>query len=144
MKRPALFMVVLVLAASLTLAAQILAQTDPLPSWNEGAAKKAIVEFVQATTTQGGPNFVPAPERIATFDQDDTLWVEHPMMESAFSPQNFRSEVIWNPLALGDAAIENDDAPRFPFHCHPRFPPAPDAHDATAGGNPYLVERRRL
>src|SRR4030095_5162577 len=79
MKRPALSMVVLVLAASLTLAAQALAQTDPLPSWNDGPAKKAIVEFVQATTTQGGPQFVPPAERIATFDQDGTLWVEQPM-----------------------------------------------------------------
>jgi phosphoglycolate phosphatase-like HAD superfamily hydrolase len=54
-------------------------QTDPLPSWNDGAAKKAIVDFVQATTTQGNPSFVPAAERIATFDQDGTLWVEKPM-----------------------------------------------------------------
>src|SRR6266511_1430452 len=81
MKRPVLSMVagVLVLAASLTLAAQVLAQTDPLPSWNDGPAKKAIVDFVQATTTQGSPKFVPPPERIATFDQDGTLWVEYPM-----------------------------------------------------------------
>src|SRR6266568_2750606 len=81
MKRPVLSMVagVLVLAASLTLAAQVLAQTDPLPSWNEGAAKKAIIEFVQTTTTQGSPKFVPPAERIATFDQDGTLWVEQPM-----------------------------------------------------------------
>ena len=69
---------VLVLA-SLALGAQVLAQTDPLPSWNDGAAKKAIVEFVQTTTTQGSPKFVPPAERIATFDQDGTLWVEHPM-----------------------------------------------------------------
>jgi phosphoglycolate phosphatase-like HAD superfamily hydrolase len=55
------------------------AQTDALPSWNDGAAKKAIVEFVQATTTQGSPKFVPPADRIATFDQDGTLWVEHPM-----------------------------------------------------------------
>src|SRR5438034_8388250 len=52
---------------------------DPLPSWNDGPAKQAIVEFVKATTTQGTPQFVPAEERIATFDQDGTLWVEHPM-----------------------------------------------------------------
>ncbi len=52
---------------------------DPLPSWNEGAAKKGIMEFVQATTTPGGANFVPPEERIATFDQDGTLWVEHPI-----------------------------------------------------------------
>jgi len=54
------------------------AQTDPLPSWNDGPAKKAIVDFVQTTTTQGSPKFVPAPERVATFDQDGTLWVEQP------------------------------------------------------------------
>jgi phosphoserine phosphatase len=52
---------------------------DLLPSWNEGPAKKAIVEFVQVTTTQGGSKFVPPGERIAAFDQDGTLWVEHPM-----------------------------------------------------------------
>ena len=55
------------------------AQTDPLSSWNDGAAKKAIIAFVQATTTQGVPHFVPPAERVATFDQDGTLWVEHPM-----------------------------------------------------------------
>ena len=58
---------------------QASAQTDPLPSWNEGAAKKAIVDFVQATTTQGGAQFVPPEARIATFDQDGTLWVEKPI-----------------------------------------------------------------
>src|SRR5258708_2556856 len=52
---------------------------DPLPSWNDGPAKQAIVEFVKATTTQGSPQFVPPEERVATFDQDGTLWVEHPM-----------------------------------------------------------------
>ena len=64
---------------SCAFAAQALAQTDPLPSWNEGAAKQAIVKFVEATTTQGSPSFVAPAERIATFDQDGTLWVEHPM-----------------------------------------------------------------
>src|SRR5213596_3537813 len=52
---------------------------DPLSSWNDGAAKQAIIEFVKATTTQGSPQFVPPEERVATFDQDGTLWVEHPM-----------------------------------------------------------------
>ena len=67
------------LAALLLVAGQVLAQGDPLPSWNDGAAKKAIVDFVQSTTTQGSPKFVPPAERIATFDQDGTLWVEQPM-----------------------------------------------------------------
>jgi phosphoglycolate phosphatase-like HAD superfamily hydrolase len=52
---------------------------DPLPSWNEGPAKQAIVEFVRATTDKASPKFVPPEERIATFDQDGTLWVEQPM-----------------------------------------------------------------
>jgi len=52
---------------------------DPLPSWNDGPAKQAIIAFVQATTLPGSSQFVPATERIATFDQDGTLWVEHPM-----------------------------------------------------------------
>jgi phosphoglycolate phosphatase-like HAD superfamily hydrolase len=51
----------------------------PLPSWNNGAAKQAIVEFVKATTDKSSPKFVPPEERIATFDQDGTLWVEYPM-----------------------------------------------------------------
>ena len=55
------------------------AQTDPLPSWNDGPAKKAIVDFLQATPTPGSPTFVPPPERIAAVDQDGTLWVEHPI-----------------------------------------------------------------
>ncbi|HEY5313664.1 MAG TPA: HAD family hydrolase [Pirellulales bacterium] len=52
---------------------------DSLPSWNEGPAKQAIVDFVRATTDRDGKNFVPPEERIATFDQDGTLWVEHPV-----------------------------------------------------------------
>jgi hypothetical protein len=60
-------------------AAALSAQTDPLPSWNEGAAKQAIVDFVTRTTTEGSADFVPPAERIAAFDQDGTLWVEHPI-----------------------------------------------------------------
>jgi phosphoserine phosphatase len=52
---------------------------NPLPSWNDGPAKKAILEFVRTTTEKGSANFVPVADRIATFDQDGTLWVEHPM-----------------------------------------------------------------
>ena len=52
---------------------------DPLPSWNDGPAKQAIVNFVKATADVNSPQFVPQAERIATFDQDGTLWVEHPI-----------------------------------------------------------------
>ena len=56
-----------------------LAQSDPLPSWNDGKARQSILDFVNAVTREGAPNFVPAAERIATFDNDGTLWVEQPM-----------------------------------------------------------------
>lgn len=57
----------------------IYAQTDPLPSWNEGQAKQNIVKFVSEVTKQGGPNFVAVEDRIATFDNDGTLWAENPI-----------------------------------------------------------------
>ena len=69
----------LTVGAGLALSTQALAQSDPLPSWNDGAAKSAINEFVRTTTDQASPKFVPLAERIATFDQDGTLWVEHPV-----------------------------------------------------------------
>jgi phosphoglycolate phosphatase-like HAD superfamily hydrolase len=52
---------------------------EPLPSWNEGAAKRSIVDFVATVTTQGGPGYVSPADRIATFDNDGTLWAEQPM-----------------------------------------------------------------
>ena len=60
-------------------AAQAPAAGGPLPSWNDGAAKQAIIDFVRVTTDQASPSYVRPEERIATFDQDGTLWVEHPM-----------------------------------------------------------------
>ena len=66
------------IALSLLLAVAATAQ-DPLPSWNDGAAKQAILKFVKVTTDAAGPSFVPPGERIATFDQDGTTWVEKPM-----------------------------------------------------------------
>jgi hypothetical protein len=71
-------------AAALTLSAMVLpaigaqAQGDPLPSWNDGPAKRSIVAFVEHVTTPGSEGFIPATERIATFDNDGTLWSEQP------------------------------------------------------------------
>jgi phosphoglycolate phosphatase-like HAD superfamily hydrolase len=70
----------LTIAVTVMLLTVILARAeDPLGSWNDGPAKQAILDFVKATTTQGGPQFVAPEARVATFDQDGTLWVEHPM-----------------------------------------------------------------
>jgi phosphoserine phosphatase len=70
------------------IAANAIAQNDPLPSWNDGAAKKAITDFVARVTKDGSPEFVPINERIATFDNDGTLWNEQPMyVELAFTFQ---------------------------------------------------------
>jgi hypothetical protein len=72
------------LSALLTLAAivcssTVAARSDPLPSWNAGPAKQSIVDFVTRVTQEGGPNYVAPEDRIATFDNDGTLWVEQPM-----------------------------------------------------------------
>lgn len=66
-----------VLALALLLAAG--ASADPLPSWNEGPARQALVAFVERVTKEGGSDFVPPAERIAVFDNDGTLWSEQPM-----------------------------------------------------------------
>jgi phosphoserine phosphatase len=57
---------------------------DPLPSWNAGPSKKAIIDFVTSVTTKGSPNFVPSVQRIATFDNDGTLWSEKPLVQGMF------------------------------------------------------------
>jgi hypothetical protein len=56
----------------------VVAQSDPLDSWNAGPAKKAILEFVSRVTKEGGPDYIDPPERIATFDNDGTLLIEQP------------------------------------------------------------------
>ena len=66
-------------AVALGIVSTIAYAEEALPSWNDGAAKQVILDFVKATTTQGSPQLVPPESRIATFDQDGTLWVEHPM-----------------------------------------------------------------
>ena len=70
----------LVLAVvALAVAASTVHAQDPLPSWNDSAAKKSVMEFVAKVTKEGSPDFVPPTERIATFDNDGTLWAEQPM-----------------------------------------------------------------
>ncbi|MBY5759980.1 haloacid dehalogenase-like hydrolase [Rhizobium leguminosarum] len=71
--------VALAAAAWLFAAASAVAQTDALPSWNDTPPKQAIISFVEKVTKPGSAEFVPETERIAVFDNDGTLWVEHPM-----------------------------------------------------------------
>jgi phosphoserine phosphatase len=69
----------IILCSVLLLVARAVAQSDPLPSWNDGAAKKAILELVRVSTDSSSPKFVQPEQRIAAFDQDGTTWVEQPM-----------------------------------------------------------------
>jgi hypothetical protein len=86
-RRAALAALLLVAAASIAGA-----QTDPLPSWNSGAAKTAILDFVARVTREGGPDFVPVAERIAVFDNDGTLWSEQPAyFQAAFALDRVRA-----------------------------------------------------
>ncbi|WP_244644032.1 HAD family hydrolase [Alsobacter metallidurans] len=75
-----------------------LAQSDPLPLWNDGAARRAILAFVAAATTPGTPDFVPPDQRIAVFDNDGTLWPEQPMYgQLAFALDRVRALAPLNP-----------------------------------------------
>jgi phosphoglycolate phosphatase-like HAD superfamily hydrolase len=86
---------------------------DPLASWHDGAAKARIVAFVTAVTEQGGKDFVPAPERIAVFDNDGTLWSEQPMyFQLAFAIHRVKALAAkhpeWKTKQPFKAAIEGD------------------------------------
>src|SRR5204863_6317310 len=79
MTRGIIFTAVAIGAVLLGSGASLQGQGDPLPSWNDTAPKKAIVAFVEKVTKEGSPDFVPPAERIATFDNDGTLWCEQPI-----------------------------------------------------------------
>jgi len=80
------------------LCAALARAADPLASWNDGAAKKAIVEFVASATRAGGPGFIAPAERIAVFDDDGTLWAEQPVyFQLAFAFDRVRALAPQNP-----------------------------------------------
>ncbi len=86
---------------------------DPLPSWNTGAAKQSILEFVQAVTTPDSPDFVPPEARIATFDNDGTLWSEQPIyFQLAFAIDRIKalapSHPEWKAQQPFKAVLEDD------------------------------------
>ncbi|WP_244239352.1 HAD family hydrolase [Corallococcus carmarthensis] len=81
-------------ALALTVAGPLQAlAADPLPSWNDGPVKQSIVDFVTRATTEGGPGYIPPEERIATFDNDGTLWQEQPVVQGAFLLEQVRERV---------------------------------------------------
>lgn len=73
------YLFAIALLAAMVFTSTLARAADPLPSWNDGPAKQSIVTFVEKVTTPGSPDFVPVPERIATFDNDGTLWSEKPL-----------------------------------------------------------------
>jgi hypothetical protein len=86
------------IACVLLASAMASAQSDALPSWQDGPTKKAIIEFVMTTTDASSPNFVPPAERIAAFDQDGTTWVEQPMYpQVVYCLERLRALVKDNP-----------------------------------------------
>ena len=90
-------------------------QTDPLPSWNDGPVKRAILDFVARTTTAGSADFVPVLERIATFDNDGTLWTEQPIyFQVAFAMDRVKAlapqHPEWKGLEPFKSLLEDDKA----------------------------------
>lgn len=94
---------------------EVVAPADPLPSWNEGANKQAILDFVTKTTTEGSKQFVPVADRIAVFDNDGTLWSEAPMPpQLAFALHDVKRRAAADPKLAKDpmvqAAVKGDFA----------------------------------
>ena len=87
--------------------------TDPLPSWNEGSTKSAIIDFVNSVTDESSTSFVPPEDRIATFDNDGNLWAEQPVyFQIQFSLDQIKAMAIENPeLAKEEPykSVINDD-----------------------------------
>jgi hypothetical protein len=82
----------------LTMHSAAWAQVDPLPSWNRGDARTAVLDFVSRVTKSGGPEFVPAEQRIAVFDNDGTLWAEQPIyFQFAFAIDRFKALASQHP-----------------------------------------------
>lgn len=78
-----------------------------LPSWNDGATKQSILNFVAAVTQQGSPDFVPPADRIATFDNDGTLWVEQPMYtQLSFALDRVKALASINPEWEGHSTLQ--------------------------------------
>ena len=73
------YLIAAVLVGALAFTATLARAADPLPSWNDGPAKQSIITFVEKVPKPGSPDFVPGPERIATFDHDGSLWCEQPI-----------------------------------------------------------------
>jgi hypothetical protein len=71
--------------------------SDPLPSWNDGALKKEIIAYVTKVTKKGSPDFIPVEARIATFDNDGTLWAEKPYVQELFAFYRVKKMVEANP-----------------------------------------------
>jgi phosphoserine phosphatase len=118
---------VLGLAAAAAACRQIPDAADPLPAWNDSAPKRAIVAFVERVTSPGSPDFVPEPERIATFDNDGTLWAEQPMyVQLAFVLDRVKALAPQHPEWATEA----------PFAAVL----AGDLHGAVAGGEKDLMK----
>ena len=120
-------------------------QADPLPSWNDGPAKQAILDLVRATTEPGSPDFVAPEDRLATFDQDGTLWVEHPVYSQVvfaldrvveLAPQHpewktkepFKTVLSGDRAAIGKLSLRDLEAIVFATHAGMSV----EAFDATA------------
>ena len=86
-------------AAILLISGIAQAESDPLPSWNDTAPKKAIVAFVERVTDPRSPEFVPPAERIATFDNDGCLWAEQPLYFQAIFMFDRIQALSWSAMS---------------------------------------------
>jgi phosphoglycolate phosphatase-like HAD superfamily hydrolase len=112
-RRPGKAVLSLLAACALAALPGALPAQAPLPSWNDGPARQALIAFVGKVTTQGSPEFVPPAERIATFDNDGTLWSEQPIyFQFAFALDRVKAVAPehpdWKTKQVFKAVLEGD------------------------------------
>ena len=92
---------------------EVIVVSEPLPSWNDGATKSAIINFVNDVSTEGGTKYVKPEERIATFDNDGTLWCEQPVAQLEFAAYQVKKMAVdhpeWNDKQPFKSVLEDDN-----------------------------------
>ena len=127
-----------VLLCALAFTTTVARAADPLPSWNDGQAKQSIVDFVKKVTTPGSPDFVPVPERIATFDNDGTLWCEQPVpVQLYFALDRVKALAPQHPEWKDQGTVRLAAQGRFENRARRRRPRAPGTHHGHAHGHDH-------
>ena len=115
--------------------------TDPLPSWNDGVTKQSIIDFVTRVTKEGGPDYVAPKDRLATIDNDGTLWIEQPMYtQFVFAIDEVKTQANQHPEWKTTGAVQVGPRRRHEGGRRDRR----EGHGRDRGGDPFGHDHRRI